>query len=321
VCVLIIAFALGTLATPLAAGAQAGKLPRIGYLTTRPEAMQSYVEAFRQGLRELGYVEGQNIAIEYRSAEIKLDRLPDLAAELVRLKVDIIVAAATPAILAAKNATSTIPIVMAPAADPVGTGLITSLARPGGNITGVSVMMPELAGKRLQLLREVLPRVTRVAFLALRDSSGRRLVEETQVAGQTLGARIQPVIVGGAEELDGAFAAILKERAGALIVQPALVSWYARRIVDFAARHRMPTISDIRELPDAGGLMSYGPNVRESNRRAATYVDKILKGAKPGDLAIEQPTKFEFVVNLKTAKALGLTIPPSLLLQADRVID
>ena len=320
-CVLIIAFALGTLTTPLAAGAQAGKLPRIGYLTTRPEAMQSYVEAFRQGLRELGYVEGRNIAIEYRSAEGKLDRLPDLAAELVRLKVDIIVAAATPAILAAKNATSTIPIVMAPAADPVGTGLITSLARPGGNITGVSVMLPELAGKRLQLLKEVLPRVTRVAFLALRDPSGRQLVEETQVAGQTLGLRIQQVVVGGAEELDGAFAAILKERAGALIVQPALFNWYTRRIVDFAARHRMPTISDIRELPDAGGLMSYGPNVRESNRRAAIYVDKILKGAKPGDLAIEQPTKFELVVNRKTAKALGLTIPPSLLLQADRVIE
>jgi putative tryptophan/tyrosine transport system substrate-binding protein len=259
------------LAAPLAAGAQpAGKVPRIGFLSFGwVEGARPNLEAFRQGLRELGYVDGQNIAIEYRFAESKLDRLPDLAAELVHLRVDMIVAATTPVILAAKNATSTIAIVMAPAADPVATGLITNLARPGGNITGVSLMMPELAGKRLELLREVLPDVTRVTFLAWRDVSGRRFVEEAQAAGQILGLRIQPVVVGGAEEFEGAFSAILRERAGALIVQPALAVWYARRIVDFAARNRMVTVSDIRELSDAGGLMSYGPNIRESyNARA-----------------------------------------------------
>jgi len=320
---LAVILAVALILAPLAVGAQqAGKVYRIGFLSFGwVEGARLNLEAFRQGLRALGYVDGQNIAIEYRFAEGKLDRLPDLAAELVQLRVDIIVAATTPVILAAKNATSTIAIVMAPAADPVGTGLIANLARPGGNITGVSLMMPELAGKRLELLREVLPGVTRVTFLAWRDLSGRRFVEEAQAAGQTLGLRIQAVVVGGSEEFEGAFSAVLKERAGALIVQPALAVWYARRIVDFAAKNRMATISDIRELPDAGGLMSYGPNIRESYRHAASYVDKILKGVKPADLPVEQPTKFELVVNLKTAKALGLTIPQSVLLRADQIIE
>jgi len=320
---LAVILTLSVILAPVAAEAQqAAKVPRIGYLS--PSSLsdprtQRFLEAFRLGLRELGWLEGQNI--EYRFAEDKLDRLPALAAELVRLKVDIIVAATTPVILAAKNATSTIPIVMAQVADPVGSGLITGLARPGGNVTGVSLMMPELGGKRLELLREVVPSVTRVAFLAGRNPLGRRFVEEAQVAGQTLGLRIQPVMVGGLEEFEAAFSAMVRERAGALIVQPIFISSHASRIVDIAARHRMPTISDVRELPDAGGLMSYGPNVGEAYRRAATYVDRILKGAKPADLPVEQPTKFELVINLKTAKALGLTIPQSLLVRADEIIQ
>ena len=253
--------------------------------------------------------------------EGRSDRAADLAAELVRLKVDVIVAYAEPAIQGAKNATKTIPIVMGSSADPVGTGLVTSLARPGGNITGVSGMLPDLAGKPLQLLRELLPGVARVAFLAARRETAARLfLEETQVAGQKLGVQIQPVIVKGPEEFEGAFAAVIKERAGALVVEP-IFTEYRRRIVDLAARHRLPAVSDWREFAEAGGLMSYGPNAPETYRRAATYVDKILKGAKPADLPVEQPTRFELVINMKTAKALGLTFPPTILIRADQVIQ
>ena len=315
--------ALGILAAPLAPAAQQPtKVPRIGFLAWgSPPPADRYGESFRQGLRDLGYVEGQNIVVEYRWAEGRSDRAADLAAELVRLKVDVIVAFATPAILAAQNATKTTPIVMGVAADPVGTGFVANLARPGGNITGLSLMSPDLAGKRLELLREVLPGIARVAFLASgRSPAGRLFVQETQVAAQKLGVQIQPVVVGGPEEFESAFAAMRRERAGALIVQP-LFTEHRQRIVALAARHRLPIISDSREFADAGGLMSYGPNLREIYRRAATYVDKILKGAKPADLPVEQPTRFEMVINLKTAKALGLTIPPSVLVRADQVIQ
>jgi len=282
-----------------------------------------YVGAFRQGLRELGYIEGQNIDIVYRYTNGD-DQLPELAADLVRLKVDVIVTSSTAATRAAKNATTTIPIVMAAASDPVGTGLVVSLARPGGNITGLSLMAPELAGKRLELLREVLPRVARVAFLASgRDPDGRLFVEEAQAAAERFGMQIQPLVIGGPEEIEGAFSAMIRERAGALIVQPTFITYYSeqsRRVVDLAAKNRLATVSDYKEFVDAGGLISYGPDRRENFRRAATYVDKIVKGTKPADLPVERPVKFELIINLKTAKQIGLTIPQSVLYRADKVI-
>ena len=282
-----------------------------------------YVGAFRQGLRELGYIEGQNIDIVYRYTNGD-DQLPELAADLVRLKVDVIVTSSTAATRAAKNATTTIPIVMAAASDPVGTGLVVSLARPGGNITGLSLMAPELAGKRLELLREVLPRVARVAFLASgRDPDGRLFVEEAQDAAERFGMQIQPLVIGGPEEIEGAFSAMIRERAGALIVQPTFITYYSeqsRRVVDLAAKNRLATVSDYKEFVDAGGLISYGPDRRENFRRAATYVDKIVKGTKPADLPVERPVKFELIINLKTAKQIGLTIPQSVLYRADKVI-
>jgi putative ABC transport system substrate-binding protein len=308
---------LGLLAAPLAAQ-QAGKVPRIGFLSWGfPPPSDRWGEPFRERLRELGYVEGQNIAIEYRWAEERSDRAADLAAELVRLRIDVIVAWVTTTVRAAQNATRTIPIVMGAVADPVRSGLVASLARPGGNTTGPSMMTLDIAGKRLELLREVLPGVSRVAFL-FSPKSGRQFVEETHVAAQRLGVRIQPVGVGDPQELEGAFAAVLRERAGALIVEPILVP---DRIVDFATRHRLPTISDYRSFPEAGALMSYGANARELHRRTADYVDRILKGPKPADLPVELPTKLELVINLKTAKALGLTIPPSVLARVDQVIE
>ena len=321
--ILRFACALASLAAPAAAQAQqAAKVARIGFLAWgSPPPSDRYGEPFRQGLRELGWVEGQNIVVEYRWAEGRSDRAADFAAELVRLKVDIIVAFATPAIQAAKSATKTIPIVMGVSTDPMGTGFITSLARPGGNITGVSLMSPDLAGKRLQLLREVLPSITRVAFLASgRSPAGRLFVQETQVAARKLGVQIQPVVIGGPEEFEGAFSAMVRERAGALVVQP-LFTNHRQRIVALAARHRLPMISDFKEFADAGALMSYGPNARETYRRAATYVDKILKGTKPADLPVEQPTRFELVINMKTAKALRITIPQSVLIRADQLIQ
>jgi putative ABC transport system substrate-binding protein len=269
----------------------------------------------------LGDVEGHSITIEYRYAEDRLDRLPDLVKELVHSKVDIIVAVSTPAIEAAKNATKTIPIIMAGVSDPVGTGFVASLARPGGNITGLSLQSPELSGKRLELLKEVVPKLSRVAFLVHGQDPGHQLfVKEAKEASRSLGIQVQPLVVGGIEGIDNAFPAMVRERLGALVVQPIFVGTHAQRIASLAAKNRLPTISDPMEFVEAGGLMSYGPSRSALWLRAATYVDKILKGTKPADLPVEQPTKFEFVINLKTAKALNLTIPQSVLFRADRVI-
>ena len=310
------------LATASAAEAQqAKKRPRIGVLSSRLGPLPTREGAFQESLRKLGYVEGQSITIEYRYAEERLDRLPELVAELVHSKVDVIVAVSTPAIEAAKNATKTIPIIMAGVSDPVGTGFVASLARPGGNVTGLSLQSPELSGKRLELLKEVIPKLSRVAFLVHRQDPGHRLfVKEAQDAGQSLGMQIQPLAVAGFEEIEGVFPAMVRERIGGLVVQPIFIGTHGLRIAELAARNRLPTISDPREFADAGGLMSYGPSRSALWQRAATYVDKILKGTKPADLPVEQPTKFEFVINLKTAKQIGLTIPQSVLFRADKVI-
>ena len=310
------------LATASAAQAQqVKKRPRIGVLSSRLGPLPTREGAFQESLLKLGYVEGQSITIEYRYAEERLDRLPELVAELVHSKVDVIVAVSTPAIEAAKNATKTIPIIMAGVSDPVGTGFVASLARPGGNITGLSLQSPELSGKRLELLKEVIPKLSRVGFLVHRQDPGHRLfVKEAQDAGQSLGMQIQPLAVAGFEEIEGVFPAMVRERIGGLVLQPIFIGTHGLRIAELAARNRLPTISDPREFADAGGLMSYGPSRSALWQRAATYVDKILKGTKPADLPVEQPTKFEFVINLKTAKQIGLTIPQSVLFRADKVI-
>src|SRR5207249_7430501 len=265
---------------------------------------------FRQGLRDLGYVEGSNVQIEYRDAEGKYDRLPALAADLVALNVDVIVVTNTPAALAAKQATSTIPIVLAFVADPVGSGLITSLARPGGNITGLSLLAPELAGKRLELLMQAVPGVSRVAVLWHPGDYGERtekdMLNEAEVAARALRVRLQVVEARGPEDFERAFSDMSRERAHAVTVQSTNVFFIERkRLEDLAVKNRLPAMYIAREFVDAGGLMSYGTNVADLFRRAATYVDKILKGAKPADLPVEQPTKFELAINLKTAKALG----------------
>ena len=329
--VLAVALAFSVLLAPLAADAQqaAGKVYRIGFLSVlgapTPSTPAGVLEAFRQGLRELGWVEGQNIVIDYRFAEGRFDRLPALAAELVRLKVDIIVAVATQGVAAAKNATETIPIVMiSGSADPVGLGFIASLARPGGNVTGLSYSVgPEILGKGLELLKEIVPKVRRVAILSNPASPVQPLfIREVKVAARSLGVQLQLLEARGPNEFDGAFAAMAKERVGALlVVADSIFILHRTRLADLAARSRLPAIYGYREHVEAGGLMSYGPSVRDLFRRAATFVDKILKGAKPADLPVEQPTKFELVINLKTAKALGLTIPPSVLIRADEVIQ
>jgi putative ABC transport system substrate-binding protein len=316
----------GLLATPLAAEAQqAAKVPRIGYLANNLAASPHLTEAFRQGLRDLGYVEGRNVVIEYRSAEGKLERLPALAAELVALKVDVIMTGGTPQALAAKQATRTLPIVFAAAPDPVTDGLVTSLARPGGNVTGLSRLAPELVGKGLELLKQAVPGVSRVAVLwepgATTERAEQDMLKEAEVAARTLGVRLQFIEARGPADFDRAFSDMITARAGALTVlgSPMLFG-ERRRLVDLAAKNRLPAVYGLREFVDAGGLMAYGPNLADVFRRAATYVDKILKGAKPGDLPVEQPTKFELVINLTTAKALGLTIPQSLLARADEII-
>ncbi len=299
-------------------------MPRVGILIPGLLATTSRnLDGFRRGLRDLGYVEGQNIHLELRSAEATSAKLPDLAAELVRLKMDVIVTSGTPAALAAKRATTAIPIVMAVAGDPVGTQLVASLARPGANITGLSLMAPELGGKRLQLLKEVVPGVSRVAVLWNAANPYAVLVwRETEAAARTLGVRLQSLAVRGPDDFEGAFRAATSGRAGALItVEDGLTLSYRTRIVDFAAKSRLPAMYGFREFVDAGGLMSYAADLFDLFRRAATYVDKILKGTKPADLPVEQPTRFELVINLKTAKALGLTIPPSILIRADQVIQ
>jgi putative ABC transport system substrate-binding protein len=283
-------------------------------------------EAFLQGLRDLGYTEGRNVVIEYRDAEGKLERLPALAAELVALKVDVIVAGGTPQALAAKQATKTIPIVFAAAADPVASGLVASLARPGGNATGLSLLTPELVGKCLEQLKQVVPGISRVAALWQPGGHGERtekdMLKEADVAARALAVRLQFVQARGPADFDRVFSEMTRARADALTVLPSnLFISERRRLVDLAAKNRLPAVYPWREFVDAGGLMSYGANNADLFRRAATYADKILKGAKPADLPVEQPTTFELVINLKTAKALGLTIPPSLLQRADEIIQ
>jgi len=324
---LIALLAVAVLVVPLAGEAQqAASLPRIGFLSASSlsgSRSPRYLQALRQGLRELGYVEGQNIAIESRWAEGKYDRLPGLAAELVRLKVNVIVTSGTPAIQAAKQATETIPIVMVAAIDPVATGFVASLARPGGNITGMSFMLPELVGKQLEMLKEVLPKVSRVALLGNPANPGNaQQVRHAQDAARALGVRLQPLEARDPSEIDNAFAAITTERAGAVIVLvDTMLLVHRARIADHAARRRLPTVSGMSDDAEVGGLLAYGPSISDRFRRAATYVDKILKGAKAADLPVEQPTTFELVINLKTAKALGLTIPQSLLQRANQVIQ
>jgi len=302
---------------------QPTKLHRIGYLLGASSSFYTArIDAFQQGLNELGYTEGKNIVIEYRYADGKADRLPALAKELVGLKLDVIVATTTPSVLAAKKASATIPIVFVSVADPVASGLVASLARPGGNITGLTILAPELSGKRLELLKEAVPKATRVAFLWNSANPAQGLLwKESQAAAQELRLQLQSLEVRSSNDFENAFEAALMERAQALITAPEpLINTHLKRIVEFAAKNRLPAMYAGPEVVDAGGLMSYAPDYTHQYRRAATYVDKILKGAKPGDLPIEQPTKFEFVINLKTAKQIGLTIPQSILYRADKVI-
>ncbi|MBI4608779.1 MAG: ABC transporter substrate-binding protein [Candidatus Rokubacteria bacterium] len=320
---LIATLALGLLLAPLAADAQApAKVARLGHLGHGLES--GLIEAFREGLREFGYIEGQNIAFEYRYAEGRVERLAELAAELVRLKVDVIVSNGTPATRAAKQATSTIPIVMVGVGlDPVEIGLVASLARPGGNVTGVAALGTELWGKRLELLKETFPRISRVAVLWNPTNPGNALaLREMKAVAPAAGVRLQPLEVRDASDFERAFAEIIKENPGALIpIWDAFLLSHARRIADFAVKRRLPTLAPIKEYVDAGALMSYGASIPGQWRRAAYYVDRILKGTKPADLPVEQPTRFELVINLKTARALGLTIPQSILLRADQLIQ
>jgi len=315
----------GLLTAPLAAGAQsAEKVYRIGLLGgTPPTAEPRLWEGFFQELRERGYVEGRNVIFDGRWYGNQIERLPALAAELVRLKVDVIVAGASPAPEAAQRATSTIPIVMAYHADPVGVGLVSSLARPGKNITGMSIRSPELVGKQLQLLGEAVPRISRVALLSNPTlPSNALIVKEAQVAATSLKGGLQVLEVRVPRDLAPTFSEMTKDRAGGFIVIGASMFFAERtRIAELALQSRLPSIYLQRQFAEAGGLMAYGPSIQDSLRRAATYVDRILKGAKPGDLPIEQPTKFDLVINLRTAKALGLTIPPSLLGRADEVLQ
>ena len=315
----------GALAVPLAVEAQqAPKIARIGYLGGVSAVPQIH-EAFLQGLQHLGYVVGRNVTIEYRDPEGRYERLPALAAELVALKVDVIVVGGTPMAFAAKQATSTIPIVFV-VVDPVTSGLVSSLARPGGNLTGLASLIPDLVGKCLELLNQAVPGVSRVAVLwspgALGERTEKNMLTGADQAGRALGVRLQFVEARRPADLDRAFSEMTRARAGALVVLPSTILVRERgRVVDLAARNRLPTIYTQTDFVDAGGLMSYGPNIPDLQRRIAVYVDKILKGAQPADLPVEQPTKVELVINLKTAKALVLTIPPSLLARADQVIE
>jgi putative ABC transport system substrate-binding protein len=315
-----LAACLGSFGVARAADAQqaSGTMRHIGYLSPGPGYP---FDAFRERLRELGYVEGRNIAIERRSAEGKPERLQDLAADLVRLRVDVIVTATTAATQAAQRATTTIPIVFALADEPVELGLVASVAKPGGNITGLTGLMAELTAKRLELLKEVSPRVTRVAVLWAPYPFSARVLREVEKASRTLGLTLNEIEVREATDLSGAFASMSAWRAEALLVLPHPMFVAQRtRLAELAAEHRLPSTYHLKEFVEVGGLMSYAPDVADMSRRAAGYVDKILKGAKPGALPVEQPTKFELVINLKTAKALGVKVPQSLLLQADKVI-
>ena len=307
----------------VAAAQQTKKIHRIGLLSgSRPSPMPTNIEALRQGLRELGYIEGQNISVEYRFAEGKEERYAILAAELVNLGVDVIVTFGTQATVAAKQATSTIPILVGNAGDLVGEGLVASLARPGGNVTGFTSVDPDLSAKRLQLLRETLPKVARVAVLYHGGPGGDQdELRETQTAAKTLGVQIQPLQVLEPDQFQRAYTAMTKERAQALIIfLGSFTAFHRKDLLELAAKIRIPTMCGNPEWSEAGGLISYGHDRRDQFRRAATYVDKILKGTKPADLPVQQPTKFEIVINLKTAKQIGLTIPPKVLVRADRVI-
>jgi putative ABC transport system substrate-binding protein len=316
--VLLVGLALASV--HLAEAQQPTKVPRIGFLSGGGDPVET--EAFQQGLRDLGYIEGQNITIEYRSTEGMAERLPNLAAELVQLKVDIIVVGGSPATQAAKNDTKTIPIVMTNVTDPVGIGLVASLAHPGGNVTGLSNVGSDLGGKQLELLKEASPKVSRVAVLSDSAIPGNALwLGAMKVAAPALRITLQPVDVHRPDDFERAFLVIKKEHASALsVLRNGVNIFYRARIVDFAAKSRLPAMYPDREDVEAGGLMSYGPNFADLYRRAATYVDKILKGRKPADLPVEQPTKFEFIINLKAAKQIGLTIPPNVLARADKVI-
>jgi len=303
---------------------QSTKIPRIGYLTGASlSANSARHEAFRQGLRELGYIEGKNIVIDWRSAEEKLDRLLAHAAELVRLKADIIVTGGSSPTRAAKEATTTIPIVMAQDSDPVGNGFVASLAQPGGNITGLSTLAPELNGKRLELLREIVPRLSRVAVLGTSTSPAfAQVSREVELAAKALGVKLQYLDVLSSKDIAIAFRTAIKERADAVLIMVAgrVASSERTQIAELAVKSRLPAIYDRSGFVEQGGLMTYGVNFYDLDRRAATYVDKILKGAKPADLPVEQPKKFEFIINLKAAKQIGLTIPPEVLARASKLI-
>ena len=317
----LIAFVLVVTAA-VATAQKPTRVPRIGHLSIFGASAR--IEAFRQGLRELGYTEGNNINFEFRSAEGKLERLPDLAAELVRLKVDIIVTAGAPSARAAQGATATIPIVMMQVGDPVGSGFVASLARPGGNITGLSALAPELSGKRLELLKEMVPKLSRVAVFGTSASpDNAQSLKEVELAAKALGVKLQYFdVVLGSKDIETAFRAATKARAEAVLMMVAgsIVGAHQTQIFELAAKNHLPVMYTARQVVEFGGLMNYGVNIEDLDRRAATYVDKILKGAKPADLAVEQPKKFELIINLKAAKQIGLTIPPNVLARADKVI-
>jgi putative ABC transport system substrate-binding protein len=321
---------IALLAAPRAAPAQqAEKRARIGFLAVGSlqfSGTQASLEAFRSGLREHGFVEGQNITIEYRAADARIERLPALAAELVRLKPDVIAAGATPGTLAARRATSTIPIVGMSMGDPVRDGLVASLAKPGGNVTGTTFLGPELVPKRLQLLREALPAASRVALLwhpgAFGGQTMSDMLQQAETSARTLGLQLRRVEVQSADQFEGAFAALVAARPDAVFVFPSSMLYNERRrLVELGVKHRLAVFGNAREFAELGALMGYGASLLESSRRSAFFVARILKGARPADLPVEQPTKFELVINLKTAKTLGITIPESLLRQADQVIE
>jgi putative ABC transport system substrate-binding protein len=321
-------FSLGTfvavfLMAVLAHAQESTKIPRIGYLAASPpSASPARTEAFQQGLRELGYLEGKNIFIEYRYAEGKVDRLYDLASELVRLNVDVIVTAGPTVVPSARKATASIPIVMTFDTDPVGNGFVASLARPGGNITGLSSLSPEISGKQLELLKEITPKLSRVAVLGTSTRPGHaHAVKELEFAAAAFTVQLQFLDVQKPKDIEMAFRAASNARAEAVLaLGSAVLNSYRRQVADLAAKNRLPGVYDRREFVDDGGLLSYGVSLNDLHRRAAVYVDKILKGAKPADLPVEQPTKFELIINLKAAKQIGLTIPPNVLARADRVI-
>ena len=328
--VFTITLLLGGLCSTVPADAQdAAKVARIGYLgvdTASGTSGKPVREAFLQGLSDLGYVEGRNVVIEYRFAEGRFEQLPALAAELVGLKVDVLVAGVTVAALAAKQATQTIPIVFPAVSDPVATGLVASFARPGGNVTGLAYLTPELVAKHVELLKQAVPRVSRVAVLwhpaGMSEHQGKAMLKAAEGAARALGVRLQIVEARAPNDLDRAFSEMTRERAHALtVLSSPMFAQERTRLVDLAAKGRLPAVYPFRQAVEAGGLMSYAPNLTDQYRRAATYVAKILKGAKPGDLPVEQPTKFELVINVKAAKALGLTVPASVLARADEVIE